>query len=552
MSASQTIAKRPSDSPFSVPLFRGIWSANLVAQFGGQIQAVAAAWMMTSMHASPQLIALVQTSTTAPIVLFSLLAGALADGMDRRRVMICAQVFMLFTSACLAVFTGLGLLSPWVLLCFTFLIACGNAFNMPAWQASVGDIVPRSILPNAVAMNGMGFNLARSLGPALGGMLLAYFSAAVAFLVNAVSYIPLSIVLARWKPERSPRSGPPERLHYAMGAGLRYVAMSPSIIRVLFRAALFGFAAAAIPALMPVVARDVLSGGPVVFGALSGAFGVGAVTGAFLGAMLRRKFATETILRIAGLCVAIGALVSAVSHIQMFTMAALLAAGVGWVLGLSTCNVTVQMASPRWVVGRAISVYQMGMFGGMALGSWGFGFLAEHQGVSIALLASGGCQLLAVAAGLFAPLPKLEALDLDPLGRWSEPETSVPVEPRSGPVFITVAYHIPPERLEAFHSAMAERRRIRRRDGAQGWHLMRDLARPDTWLEMYHVPTWADYVRHNQRRTNADVENIDHLNSLHAGDGPPVVTRMLERQSVGLLWGLGGSAPMMRGGENEA
>jgi MFS family permease len=549
MSETITPAKPPSDSPFSVPMFRAIWSANLVAQFGGQIQAVGAAWMMTSMHASPQLIALVQTSTTLPIVLFSLLAGALADGMDRRRVMIAAQLFMLVASALLAVLTWFNLLSPWVLLSFTFLIACGNAFNMPSWQASVGDIVPRTILPNAVAMNGMGFNLARSMGPALGGILVAA-NAASAFMVNAVSYIPLSIVLARWKPDREIHAGEPERLHYAMAAGLRYVAMSPSILRVLFRAALFGFAAAPIPALLPVVARDMIGGGPLVFGLLSGAFGVGAVTGAFIGSGLRRKYATENILRIAGFCLAIGAMVSAVSHLQVLTMVALLAAGVGWVVGLSTCNVTVQMASPRWVVGRAISVYQMGMFGGMALGSWGFGFLAEHLGVTVALLGAGGCQLLAVATGLFAPLPKLEALDLDPLGRWSEPDTSVPVEPRSGPVFITIAYHIPPERLEAFSAAMAERRRIRRRDGAQGWHLMRDLANPDSWIEMYHVPTWADYVRHNQRRTKADVDNIDLLASLQADGQPTVVTRMLERQSAAMPWGRGGAQPVLASTES--
>lgn len=539
--------KPASDSPFSVPLFRVIWSTNLMAQFGGQIQAVGAAWVMTSMHASPQMIALVQTSNTLPIVLFSLLAGALADGMDRRKIMVGAQLFMLVASACLAAMTILGLLTPWVLLTFTFLISCGNAFNGPSWQASVGDIVPRHVLPNAVAMNGMGFNLARSLGPAIGGGLVAYFGGAAAFMVNAVGYIPLSIAFARWKPAREERRGPPELVHHAMGAGLRYVAMSPVILRVLFRSALFGFGAAAVPALMPVVARDVLAGGPLVFGALSGAFGIGAVSGAFAGQRLRRRYSTEALLRISGVCVAIGAAVAAVSHVQIFTMIGLLGAGVGWVIGFSTCNVMVQMASPRWVVGRAISVYQMGMFGGMALGSSSFGYLAQHHGVAMALLGAATCQVIAILAGFVAPLPKLEALDLDPLGTWTEPETSIPVEPRSGPVFVTIAWHIRPERMDAFTTAMAERRRIRRRDGAQDWRLAQDLAHPDTWLEMYRTPTWADYVRHNHRRTKADADNAQALLELHEGHQAPVVTRVLEQQSVGSLWGRGA----MVGGENE-
>lgn len=544
MSATPSASERPpSESPFSVPLFRAIWSANLLAQFGGMIQSVGAAWMMTSMHASPQMIALVQTSTSLPLMLFSLLAGALADGLDRRRVMISAQLFMLAVSFLLAVLTYFDLLSPWLLLSFTFLIACGAAINGPSWQASVGDIVPRAILPNAVAMNGAGFNLARSAGPAVGGVLVTIWGAASAFLVNACSYIGLIVVLARWKPNRIVRLGPAEPLHHAMAAGVRYVAMSPNILRVLFRSALFGFAAAALPAMMPLIARDLLSGGALTFGLLSAAFGVGAVSAAFAGSGLRRKFTTEAILRVAGVAIALGAAISAISPFLPVTMAALFFAGSGWVLGFSTCNVTVQMASPRWVVGRAISVYQMGMFGGMALGSWGFGFLAEHFSVTLALIAAGVCELAAVAVGLVAPLPKLEALDLDPLGRWTEPETSVPVEPRSGPVFVTIAYHVAPEKLEVFTAAMAERRRIRRRDGARGWRLMRDLAKTDTWIEMYHVPTWAEYVRHNQRRTKADVENFDLLASLQEGGEPAVVTRMLERQSVNMLWGFGGRAP---------
>jgi MFS family permease len=529
------------DSPWRYPIFRAIWFANLLSQFGGMIQSVGAAWMMTSLGASPQIIALVQTSMTLPIMLMSLPAGAMADSLDRRWVMLAAQTCMLCTSAALAVCAGLGVLTPWMLLGFTFALGLAGALNIPSWQASVGDMVPRTALPNAVAMNSMGFNLARSLGPALGGMIVAAAGAAAAFMINSLTYFGLLFVLARWRPER-PAQGARERLHHAVAAGIRYVAMSPNILRVLLRGSLFGFAASALPALMPVVARDLIGGGPLVFGALSGAFGVGAVTGAFFGGRLRRRFSTETILRGAGLSIVLGAAIIAFSHNQIITMAGFAFTGAGFILGLSTFNVTVQMASPRWVVGRALSVYQMATFGGMALGSGVFGGVTEHYGVSMGMLAAAGAQLASVAVGLVLPLPNAEALDLDLHGRWSEPQTTLPVEPRSGPVYVSITYRIPEDRLPTFTAAMVERGRIRKRDGAQGWRLMRDLAEPEIWVESYHAPTWADYVRHNQRGTNADIENGALLRSLHSGDTPPVVTRMLERQSAALPWGRG-SAP---------
>jgi MFS family permease len=540
----------PVDSPWRFAIFRAIWFANLLSQFGAMIQSVGAAWMMTSLGASPQVIALVQTSITLPIVLMSLPAGAMADSLDRRLIMMCAQTLMLLTSAGLAVCAWLGLLTPWILLGFTFTLGMVGAANIPAWQASVGDMVPRTALSNAVSMNSMGFNLARSLGPALGGMIVAAAGAAAAFTVNAFSYVGLIVVLARWRPENR-RTGPRERLGSAVSAGIRYVAMSPSILKVLLRGSLFGLAASAIAALLPVVARDLIGGGPLVFGTLSGAFGVGAVGGAFFGARLRRRFSTETILRGAGLSLTLGATIMALSHNQAITMVGLAFAGAGFILGLSTFNVTVQMASPRWVVGRALSVYQMATFGGMALGSGVFGGVTERYGVSVGLLAAAATQLFSVGVGLLIPLGNAEALDLDPHGRWSEPQTALPVEPRSGPVFITIAYEIPAERTPAFLAAMVERGRIRRRDGAQGWRIMRDLARPDVWIETYHAPTWADYVRHNQRGTNADIENSRTLRSLHAGANPPVVTRMLERQSAALPWGRGAAVQEPMTGETE-
>ncbi|RYD90846.1 MAG: MFS transporter, partial [Sphingomonadales bacterium] len=267
------------DSPFRNAVFRAVWAGSVLSNFGGLIQSVGAAWMMTSMTSSSEMVALVQASIALPFMLLALVAGAMADNLDRRRVMLTAQFFMLVVSATLCLFAWEGWLSPWLLLSFTFLIGCGTAMNGPAQQAAVGDIVPRSQLPAAVGLNSAGFNLARSVGPAIGGAIVASAGAAAAFLVNTLSYVGLITVLLRWKPNLPPRLLPREGLLTAMGAGVRYVAMSPNLRLVMLRGAAFGLTANALPALMPITARDLVKGGPLTFGTLLGAFGIGAVIG---------------------------------------------------------------------------------------------------------------------------------------------------------------------------------------------------------------------------------------------------------------------------------
>ncbi|MBA4090597.1 MULTISPECIES: MFS transporter [Sphingomonadaceae] len=532
-SVTQTPTQEPP-SPLSIPIFRAIWTASLASNFGGLIQSVGAAWMMTSLSASPQLIALVPAATTLPIMLLSLWAGAVADNLDRRKVMIACQASMLIVSTALALTAWAGLVTPWLLLGFTFLIGCATAINGPAWQASVGDMVPRAILPSAVAMNSMGFNLARSVGPALGGVIVAAAGAAAAFLTNAVSYIALLTVLFRWRPDLPPKLLPRERLGVAMGAGVRYVAMSPNIQLVLLRGAAFGIGASAVSALMPLVARDVLGGGALTFGMTSGAFGIGAVLAALSTRHLRARFSVETMVRSAALTLALGTAITGASSWLALALLGYLLAGMGWVTALATFNVSVQMSAPRWVVARAVSLYQMTAFGGMAIGAWMFGWIAEHHGVVEALYASAGAQFAAAMLGLLRPLPQAGEDNLDLQNSWREPDTAVPVEPRSGPVVVTIEYRIPAGSIVPFLSAMSERRRIRRRDGAHGWSLMRDLGDPALWVERYHVSTWLDYVRHNQRRTVADIDNSQAIHALHAGPNPPVVHRMLERQTGSL------------------
>lgn len=516
-------------APLSHPVFRAVWLASLVSNFGGLIQSVGSAWLMTSITTSDDMVALVQASTTLPIMLFSLLSGAIADTFDRRRVILVAQGFMLVVSVLLTVFAWQGWITPWMLLAFTFLIGCGTALNNPSWQASVGDMVPREDLPAAVSLNSVGFNLTRSVGPAIGGAIVAAFGAAAAFAVNAFSYIALLLVIGRWKQNRPASTLPRERLGRAMTAGLRYVAMSPHIETVLFRAAVFGATAVVILALLPLVARDLLQGDALTYGVLLGCFGIGAIGGAFLNNRARERMTTEWIVRCAFIGFALCAAISAVSEHLAFTGAGLLVGGASWVLALSLFNVTVQLSTPRWVVGRALALYQTATFGGMALGAWLWGLAAETYGLSTALLIASGFLVIGAAVGLRFPMPALKALNLDPLNRWQQPHLALDLRPHSGPIFIVIEYVIKDENLPAFMRAMDERRRIRLRDGARQWELMRDLENPDIWRETYHTPTWVEYIRHNQRATHADAVVGEAIRALHSGDGPPKVQRMIVR-----------------------
>ncbi len=287
-------------------------------------------------------------------------------------------------------------------------------------------------------------------------------------------------------------------------------------------------------ALMPLVAKVVIVGGPLTYGLLLGAFGVGAVGGAFATARLRKVLSTEAIVRYGSIAFAVAAAGAALSPYLLATMAVLMLAGAGWVLTLSTFNVAVQMAAPRWVVARALSMYQMSAFGGLAAGSWAWGNVAASQGVKEALLIAAVVLLGSALFGFWLRLAQSEELNLDPLRLWTAPATAVPVQPRTGPVVVTVEYIIRPEDVMEFLAAMAERRRIRRRDGALGWRLLRDLSDPQVWIERYEAPTWLDYIRLNNRMTQDDAIIPARLRALHRGSQLPRVRRMIERQTGSL------------------
>ena len=514
--------------------FRMLWIAALASNFGGLVQAVGAAWMMTSLTESQSMVALVQSSVTLPIMIFSLLAGVFADNFDRRKVMLIAQSFMLIVSIALAVMAYEGLLSPWLLLGFTFLIGCGTALHNPSWQASMGDIVSRDELSAAVSLNSMGFNLMRSIGPAAGGAIVAIAGAAAAFTVNAFSYFGIITALWLWRPSTPQRRLPRERMGSAFSAGLRYVAMSPNLMKVIFRGFMFGLSAIAVLALLPLIVKELLHGGAFVYGVLLGCFGMGAVCGALLNARLRARFQNERITQAAFLAFSVSSITLALSHNYVFSGAALLLAGGSWVIALSLFNVTVQLSTPRWVVGRALALYQTGVFGGMAGGSWAWGAIAENFGADRAMFVAAALLVFGALVGLRVPLPDSTELDLNPLNTFTEPSLRLDLKQRSGPIMIMVDYTIAQEDVTEFLAVMNARRRIRIRDGAQQWALLRDLENPDVWTETYHVPTWVEYVRHHERRTQADAESYESVLKLHRGKARPKVHRMIERQAISL------------------
>ncbi|MDI7862932.1 MFS transporter [Rhizobiaceae bacterium n13] len=526
----------PSTTSTLAPLrhetYRRIWFASLASNFGGLIQSVGAAWMMTSISSSQDMVALVQASTALPIMLFSLVSGALADNFDRRRVMLTAQCLMLVVSVLLTLCAWFGWITPWLLLCFTFLIGCGTALNNPSWQASVGDMVPRSDIAGAVTLNSMGFNMTRSVGPAIGGVIVAVAGAVAAFAVNALSYFALIYALWRWRPQLPVSPLPRENLGSAIFAGLRYIAMSPNLEKVLFRGFVFGISASSILALLPVVARDLVGGGPLTYGLLLGSFGLGAIGGAVLNARLRDAMTSEAIICYAFAGFALSNTIVALSTYTWVTGAGLMISGACWVLALSLFNTIVQLSTPRWVVGRALSLYQTVTFGGIAAGSWIWGLISEGYGISNALFGAAGVMLAGIAIGLRFAMPPLASLNLDPLNQFIEPALGLDIKPRSGPIVIQVDYEIDDGDLPEFLTLMGERRRIRIRDGARNWALMRDLENPSLWTETYHTPTWVEYLRHHHRRTQADAENVESLRALHRGSGPLHVHRMIERQTI--------------------
>lgn len=393
-------------APLRRPLFAGVWTANTVSNFGGQVQAVGAAWLMTSLTREPDTIALVSAAAMSPILLFSLLAGAVADTYDRRLILLAAQGLMLTASALLAWLALIGMIAPSGLIVLTFVIGSGFAFNAPAWQATVRELVPDRAVPAAISLNIMGFNLSRTAGPALGGIVVAWGGVHAAFAFNALSYLGLMGVLLFWLTRRRPRAaqaGGSAAIVAAIRAGIAHAWGSHELRRILLRVASFGLALGALLALVPIVIRN-LSAGPTGMGLAFGASGAGAVLGALLAEPLKRWMGVEAMVRLAMLITAASMAAVATGGTLGIVACAEAVTGFTTTLVYTSLNVLVQAAAPRPLLARLLSIHQMSAFGGLAAGGWLWGSCAAYTGTTIAILGAASVMALLVAVTFVVPL----------------------------------------------------------------------------------------------------------------------------------------------------
>lgn len=427
----------------------------------------------------------------------------------------------------LTAFVGLGFYNPWVILAFSCLAGCGAAFTDPACHASVGDILRKREVPAAVTLISVD-NAVRSIGPALGGIVVASSGPLTAFALATLTYLTVLWAIGRckWSVGSSPL--PREPLTTAIHDGARFTALSAEIKAAIPRGTLFGLASISILALLPLVARDQLGGGPIAYGILTAGFGAGALCAGICNNVLRRSLSQERLTTLA--CIACAACCLALAFTPSLVVATLALAlgGAGWVVTWTGLDVSVQLSSPRWVVGRTLSIYSALSAGGIAAGSWLWGMVAENYSLTLALESSAGALLLVAATGFLLPIRQWKESDLDP-SAFETPELALDLKWRSGPIVVKIDYSIPENNVEAFLDQMRERRRVQSRVGARHWNLQRDLQEPLHWTETFRTPTWMDYLRLNHRLTAADKELDQRLLELHVGELPPRTKLSIER-----------------------
>ena len=522
-------------APLRHSVFRRIWLASLLSNLGILIQGVGAAWAMTQMAASADRVALVQTALMLPVMLISMPAGAIADMHDRRIVAMVSLSIALVGATVLTMLAWFSLITPNILLSLCFVVGSGMALFGPAWQSSVSEQVPSETLPAAVALNGISYNIARSFGPAIGGVVVATAGAVAAFAANAVLYLPLLTVLFLWNRVSEPSRLPREKLSRAIVSGVRYITNSPPIKIVLTRTFVTGVIGGSVSALMPLVVRDLLHGGAQTYGIMLGAFGMGAVVGALNIGAVRKQMRGESAIRVCALSMggAIGAV--GLSREPVLTAAALVVAGAAWMLAVALFNIGVQLSAPRWVAGRSLAAFQASIAGGIAIGSWGWGHLTDLAGVETALLVSAGLMLCSPLLGLLLPMPRIGARSED-AEVLADPEVQLQLTARSGPLVVEIEYRVVQESARAFHNVMQDVQLSRQRSGAYGWSLARDIADPELWTERYHCPTWLDYLRQRNRATQTERALHQQAIAFHSGSDPVRIRRMLERPFGSVRW----------------
>jgi MFS family permease len=518
----------PALAPFRMPMFRGLWSANVLSTIGGYVNDVGAAWLMTSLSTSPLLVSLVQVASNAPFFLLALPGGALGDILDKRKLLLVTQNVMMVLSALLGVLTLLGLISPVSLLLILFTVEVFDALAGPAWQTLIPEMVGPKEMRAAITLNSVGMNVARAVGPALGGAIVAIMATSgPAFLVNAVSFVAVIVFLWRWKRRVEPSGLPAERLLGAMRVGVRYVRFAPRFRATLVRIGAFMLFASALPTLLPVIARSYLHRGPGAYGVLLGFMGVGAVMAVPVLQRAQRFMKLDVLLAVA--TVISGCVELAIGGVHQIgaVCGIMFVAGIAWVTVMSSMNNAAQSVLPAWVRARAISVYLMVFFGALTAGGILWGVIATRAGAPMAMSVAGSGMFASLLLIPSFRLIDFEKLDLNPSLHWPAPILVHPPSDQRGPALITVEYRIAAENAQRFVQAMQERRRALMRTGAFRWGLFNDTEDQTRFVETFLSESWAEHVRQHKRITNTDREADAAIEALQMGSEKPVVRHLI-------------------------
>jgi MFS family permease len=517
--------------PFHYGVFRSMWSAQFVSNIGGWMQTVGAQWLMLSLTTAAAPVALIQTAASLPVLLFAVPAGAVGDLVDRRRFLLVAQTFMLIAALALGLLTLAGDVTPFVLLALVFALGAGQAWTSPTWQTLQPELVPASERPQAIALGSVNMNLARAVGPAIGGLLVAATSAGSVFLINAATFLAVIAVIVRWHERARPASAvAPEGVGVAIRAGARYVAASPALRVVLLRALLFVVFASSIWALLPLTARSDLHLGSGGYGLLLACVGVGAVAGAALLPTLRTRMSPGSMLTVGSVTVGALALVLAYVHVLVIVGLSLALGGTAWILALSTLNSVYQASLPGWVKARGMGFYLIVFQGGNAIGSAAMGLAAGEFGVSSTLLAAAIGLCLGPLVGLRFAFKPMDPEELKPAGEWPTPPL-LDEEQSEGPVMVSVEYRAQPGLEDSLLAALRETRWSRKRTGASSWQVWRDSDDPAHFIEQFIVASWPQHLRQHERVSKRDQQCIDHVRAMNDPEHPPLVTHWVAPQA---------------------
>jgi MFS family permease len=487
------------------PVFLWLWLATVVNNIGGWMYNAASGWLMTSLNPDPFIVSLVQVANSLPLFVFALPAGALADMIDKRRFILVLEILTTVFCTVFALLVAWNRVTPVVLLVFIALIGTIGAIETPAWQAITPLLVPKPALSSAIALNSLGINISRVVGPALTGVLILGAGIAAPFWVNAISNLGVIFVILGWRsPAQAKEALPPEHFSSAIRAGLRYARNHGPLRAALIRAVGFFISASAYWALLPVLARTQLHGGATLYGVLLGVLGGSAVAGALLLPRLKDRLGPDGLVVAGELGTAAALVLFALAHSAPLAVGACVLAGGSWILVLATLNTAAQLSLPEWVRGRGLAVYATVFFGTMSLGSALWGFAGTRLGVPSAHWIAAAVALLAIPLTWRWRLEGVAELDLAPCAHWPPPVLAHSVEADAGPVLVSIEYRIDLEDRDAFLAALTRLARTRRRDGAYSWGVFEDTAHPGRMLETYLVDSWMDHLRQHERTTRAD------------------------------------------------